>query len=172
MFPRFSWQWKFTLSTNSFLENLPRILGILTDTPPITAIQAPHRISKYMSQTMPIFISQQKAKLRKNWVTQLWKSGSPETKGQIKARNMQQTAMTKCLSCFWITNSFQACVQVNICMKHYLQTFSNVNRNQPCKNKHPGLRTCVIWMLSFLAYSLFTLKQRLLVGLALSQLLP
>ncbi|KAK2525146.1 Caprin1, partial [Columba guinea] len=33
----------------------------------------------------------QKAKLRKNWVTQLWKCGSSRTKGRIKAKNRPQT---------------------------------------------------------------------------------
>lgn len=146
------------------LKALTHILGILTDTLPVTAIQAPYRISKYVIDNAS-FHSTQKEKLRKNWVTQLWKSSRPKTKGQMKARNMQQTAMTKCLCCFWITNNFQACVQVNICMKNYLQTFSNVNCNQSCKNKHPGAQTCHLNVFIFLP-TLFILKQCLLVGLA------
>lgn len=135
--------------THSLLHILPHILGFHTKPLTIIAIQTSCRSPEYMSQKMLILISHQKAKLRKNWVTQLWKSGSSKSKGQIKVRNMQQTVMTKCLCGFWIINRSQACVQVNICMKLYLQTFSNVNCNLPCKNKHTGSQTCYLNLFIF-----------------------
>lgn len=57
--------------------------------------------------------------------------------------------MTKSWCWVGIMNSSQARVHRNICMQHYLHTFSGFNCNLPSKNKHPASQTHAIWMFSF-----------------------
>lgn len=85
-----------------------------------------------------------------------------------------QTVMTKSWCWVGIINRSQACVHRDICMEHYLHTFSQFNCNLSSKNKHPASQTHVIWMFSFIFVCyLFILRPYLLVCLPFSsRLLP
>lgn len=58
--------------------------------------------------------------------------------------------MTKSWCWLGIINRSQAHVHGNICMQHYLHTFSQFNCNLSSKNKHPASQTHVIWMFAFI----------------------
>lgn len=140
---------KFILATtmNIILPIIPLISGFLISR---VATQGLRRSPECMSQKNANFSFRSR---KQSWERTGWPSygnlAAPRPKDRLKQGTCHRQRWQNPGHNNGIMNRSQARVHRNICMQHYLHTFSRLNCNLPSKNKHPAAQTHVVWMFSF-----------------------